>query len=165
MSKHLLEIVDQYRKTCGEKTPEEVAALKQQMRAVLFEMSVVFELDSKTDMDKLQHSNDVLRVIARVRGRRISELQQELAAVKLTCEALENQLGQWKANHSDVVARNRILRDRPDLPADRIPAVEQLEVLQQENHSLRLQCVGMQLVMDELRAGAAPSTTEDRRPE
>lgn len=104
-------------------------------------------------------------VLLRDRKNSIAHLLHQLAAVQLTCDTLQNQLGQWKANHADVVARNRILRDRPDLPADRIPAVEQLEVLQNENRELRLQCGGMQMDLDELRAGAASSGAEDRRPE
>lgn len=33
----------------------------------------------------------------------------------------------WKSNHDAVVERNRVLRDRPDLPADRLPALKALQ--------------------------------------
>lgn len=40
----------------------------------------------------------------------------------------------WKANHEEMVRRNAALRDRPDLPADRVQAVDRLEA---ENARLR----------------------------
>ncbi|WP_353641362.1 Lar family restriction alleviation protein [Mesorhizobium sp. WSM2239] len=33
----------------------------------------------------------------------------------------------WKANHDEMVARNAVLRDRPDLPVDRLPALQRVE--------------------------------------
>jgi len=37
---------------------------------------------------------------------------------------LEKEVAMWKANHADMVNRNAILRDRPDLPVDRLGAYE-----------------------------------------
>ena len=34
----------------------------------------------------------------------------------------EREIAKWKAAHDEMVARNRLLGDRPDLPADRIRA-------------------------------------------
>jgi len=43
----------------------------------------------------------------------------------------------WQAAHADMVKRNALLRERPDLPADRIPAHAELMRLQEENARLR----------------------------
>jgi hypothetical protein len=43
----------------------------------------------------------------------------------------------WQAAHADMVKRNALLRERPDLPADRIPAHAELVRLQEENARLR----------------------------
>lgn len=44
---------------------------------------------------------------------------------------LERDIEQLKAQHEDLVFRNRILRERPDLPVDRIPAHNALVKLQE----------------------------------
>jgi len=52
---------------------------------------------------------------------------------KLTQQAIaaEADRDHWKANHADVVARLKIATERPDLPIDRIPAIKELERLQE----------------------------------
>ena len=50
--------------------------------------------------------------------------------VKAELEALFNECQQWKNNHSNAVSRAALLRQRPDLPVDRIPAYEKLVELQ-----------------------------------
>jgi len=46
-------------------------------------------------------------------------------------------LTDWKAAHADMVKRNALLREREDLPVDRIPAHAELVRLQEENATLR----------------------------
>lgn len=41
-------------------------------------------------------------------------------------QELEALVRQWKANHEDMAARNAFLRQRPDLPADRLPVADRL---------------------------------------
>jgi len=43
----------------------------------------------------------------------------------------------WKAAHADMVKRNALLREREDLPVDRIPAHAELVRLQEQNATLR----------------------------
>lgn len=38
----------------------------------------------------------------------------------------ENETASWKNAHADLVKRNALLRERPDLPVDRLPAYKQL---------------------------------------
>lgn len=40
------------------------------------------------------------------------------------------ELGMWKANHANLVERTALLRQRPDLPVDRLPAFKRMEALQ-----------------------------------
>jgi len=43
----------------------------------------------------------------------------------------------WKSAHADMVKRNALLREREDLPVDRIPAHAEPVRLQEENVTLR----------------------------
>lgn len=52
-------------------------------------------------------------------------------------EELRKRAEQAEANHADMVNRNRILLQRPDLPVDRIPAHSELVRLQGENTTLK----------------------------
>lgn len=51
----------------------------------------------------------------------------------------------WRANHANLVARCALLRERPDLPVDRIPAYDELVRLQDE--LLRLQQERMEMTI------------------
>lgn len=42
-------------------------------------------------------------------------------------ERLRADRDHWRANHADMVAHNAMLRDRPDLPADRLPQTARYE--------------------------------------
>ena len=51
-------------------------------------------------------------------------------------EDLGKQVVQWKANARDMADRNAFLRERPDLPVDRLPAMRRLEELQEAERFL-----------------------------
>lgn len=69
---------------------------------------------------------------------------------------LTRELATWQANHADMVERNAILRERPDLPVDRIPAFERLISLQAENRGLKIGLKDVQqLLNDQLDANLA----------
>ena len=44
--------------------------------------------------------------------------------VQAMAEELKKERNHWKSNHSNMVKLNAFLRDRPDLPADRLGAYE-----------------------------------------
>jgi hypothetical protein len=52
-------------------------------------------------------------------------------------DRLLDEVATWKANHADMVVRNKLLLERPDLPVDRVPAMTRLIDLQVENRALR----------------------------
>lgn len=55
---------------------------------------------------------------------------EENVVLKQRIESLERELHHWKSNHKAMVHRCAMLRDRPDLPVDRIPAYRELIRLQ-----------------------------------
>jgi hypothetical protein len=50
-----------------------------------------------------------------------------LQAMQARAEAAERERDHWKANHAEMVQRNAVLRERPDLPADRLPSIARYE--------------------------------------
>lgn len=52
-------------------------------------------------------------------------------AIREENEQLKAEVEHWKANHADVVKRLRIATERPDLPVDRIDAINELYRLQE----------------------------------
>lgn len=56
-------------------------------------------------------------------------------------EEQSQEIAKWKAAHAEMVARNKLLRDRPDLPADRIRAHDEWveKCRQQSQLIIRLQ--------------------------
>ena len=49
---------------------------------------------------------------------------------------MQKEVAHWKANHQNLVMRNALLEQRPDLPIDRIPAYKELIRLQNQNAKL-----------------------------
>ncbi len=43
----------------------------------------------------------------------------------------------WKANHGHLVTRLGVLRQRPDLPVDRLPVIRQIETMQRRYYALQ----------------------------
>ena len=72
-------------------------------------------------------------------NRKVKELTEEK-------KDLLHIINHLKANHAELVAKNAILRQRPDLPVDRIPAIkaldeayEKINELTKENEELKCQ--------------------------
>lgn len=64
-------------------------------------------------------------------------LQEIIADKDREIEGLKHELAQWKQHHQDMVERNAVLRNRHDLPVDRLPAHRRLIDLQEENRQLK----------------------------
>jgi hypothetical protein len=73
--------------------------------------------------------DDILLVRAALR------LANSAAAARI--QELEEENARLRANNNDLVNRNALLRQRYDLPVDRIPAHKEMQRLQEENASLR----------------------------
>ena len=62
--------------------------------------------------------------------------ENRIQTLTAAVEDLGNQVVQWKANARDMADRNAFLRERPDLPVDRLPAMRRLEELQETERFL-----------------------------
>ena len=74
------------------------------------------------DIETVRHIEEQERII--------KQLNDEVAS-------LTHELAQWKQHHQDMVERNAVLRERHDLPVDRLPAHRRLIELQEENRQLK----------------------------
>ena len=62
--------------------------------------------------------------------RMLSEREDEITRLRAEAVALKGQ-------HKGLVLQNALLRQRPDLPVDRIPAAREVDALRAENARLR----------------------------
>lgn len=60
-------------------------------------------------------------------------LATDFDALQLALEAAQADAAMWKNNHDNMVDRAKLLRDRLDMPVERIKAFERLGVLQTRN--------------------------------
>lgn len=74
---------------------------------------------------------EVVMLIIAAYDEELTILRRERDEAKLAARQAEANARHWKANHADQVARCALLRERPDLPVDRIPAYQELVRLQQ----------------------------------
>lgn len=114
-------------------------------------------------MDKHEHENKTRRIPlgtnhdgSPVYGHR--DARHACAEIAAEADAkiagLEAERDHWKANHDEMVQRNKALRDRPDLPADRLPMFEKL---QSENAELRERVKHLESVTRQMSATSAKS--------
>lgn len=66
----------------------------------------------------------------------IKDLRLRLETMTADRDAEKAMKAQARMERDDLTARNKILRDRPDLPVDRLPAHDKLVSLQNANHVL-----------------------------
>lgn len=77
--------------------------------------------------------SDVAAIVAHLTKRlkatesAMDKVIDEKIEVAIRAEALEADRNHWKANHDNMVQRNAVLSQRPDLPADRLPAIREYE--------------------------------------
>ncbi len=77
--------------------------------------------------------SDVTAIVAHLTKRlkatesAMDKVIDEKTEVAIRAEALEADRNHWKANHDNMVQRNAVLSQRPDLPADRLPAIREYE--------------------------------------
>lgn len=77
--------------------------------------------------------SDVTAIVAHLTKRlkatesAMDKVIDEKIEVAIRAEALEADRNHWKANHDNMVQRNAVLSQRPDLPVDRLPAIREYE--------------------------------------
>lgn len=60
---------------------------------------------------------------------KILHLENRIDDEAFRAETAEISRDHWKANHDQMVQRNAVLRQRPDLPVDRLPAIARYEAI------------------------------------
>lgn len=97
----------------------------------------VFKSSSPPELAELQAI--IARLTAEIedwkQGSKVEADAGDEARAEVTALRLENE--RLKHDHQYMVGRNALLRQRPDLPVDRIPAHSQLAELQAENERLK----------------------------
>lgn len=73
-----------------------------------------------------------VRTIVKACDEELAILRTERNAALAAARHAAGNASHWKANHADQVARCALLRERPDLPVDRLPAYRELARLQAE---------------------------------
>ena len=68
-----------------------------------------------------------------------STKEQSVSEIASVLQSKDDEIKHWRANHKDMVMRLRVATQRPDLLADRIPAIKELARLQAENAALKKQ--------------------------
>lgn len=63
---------------------------------------------------------------------RIEEANEIILALREENARLKKEVAQWKNNHACEVGRARVLKDRTDMPLERVKAYDQIGKLQQE---------------------------------
>jgi crotonobetainyl-CoA:carnitine CoA-transferase CaiB-like acyl-CoA transferase len=64
-------------------------------------------------------------------------MAQQILRLQAERDALKAEVAHWKANHTCEVQRARILKERPDIPIERVQAYEQWGKDQAERDALR----------------------------
>jgi hypothetical protein len=74
---------------------------------------------------------EVVMLIIAAYDEELTIMRRERDEAKSAARQAEANARHWQSNHADQVARCALLRERPDLPVDRIPAYKELVRLQQ----------------------------------
>jgi hypothetical protein len=64
-------------------------------------------------------------------------MAQQILRLRAERDALKAEVAHWKANHASEVQRARILKERPDIPIERVQAYEQWGKDQAERDALK----------------------------
>lgn len=64
--------------------------------------------------------------------------QERVRDLEETVKRLRSEVLHWKKNHRHEVERARLLKDRLDMPVERVRAYELCKKLQEENEQLKL---------------------------
>ncbi len=115
-------------------------------------------LDYKGDIEQWAKNESQLKI-------NIVTIKQKLAQRERELSVTTMERNTWKANHDEMVARNKLLRDRPDLPidmyAERMKWHETIQQLQDELSRLRsgtwtgrVKTAGMKVVIEMQRYAA-----------
>lgn len=67
----------------------------------------------------------------------VLDLVSDLSLALRDKQKAENEAAHWKANHECEVSRARVLKERPDMPLERVNAYNRMVELEEENKALK----------------------------
>lgn len=74
----------------------------------------------------------------------VMDLVDDLSLVIREKEKAEQEAAHWKANHECEVSRARVLKERPDMPLERVNAYNRMVELEEENKALKQQIASLE---------------------
>ncbi|UIW12470.1 MAG: hypothetical protein [Enterobacter phage ENC20] len=91
--------------------------------------------DSPTQVKSWE--TDLGKYLETVDPQTVLDLVNDLAKVIKEKEKAESEAAHWKANHECEVSRARVLKERPDMPLERVNAYNRMVELEKENDALK----------------------------
>lgn len=76
----------------------------------------------------------------------VLDLVDDLSLALRDKQKAENEAAHWKANHECEVSRARVLKERPDMPLERVNAYNRMVELEKENEALKQRIANLQNV-------------------
>lgn len=115
----------------GNETMREANAMAHRLVANLSaDMTAIADaLKGPPEPDSSHSWHDLVPLVRR-QVRKYSVLMARNRKLREELDVSRAEAAHWKANHADLVKRNALLSERPDLPVDRIPAHAELVALQ-----------------------------------
>ncbi|QDH49060.1 hypothetical protein PHYNN_230 [Pantoea phage Phynn] len=98
-------------------------------------MTIHISYEGDTANQYLHKSEIVAKYLAVVNPGMVKMLLQEIDRLR----GIESLAKHWEANHATEVHRSRMLKERPDMPLERVSAYDRMVALEEENKSLRAQ--------------------------
>jgi hypothetical protein len=74
----------------------------------------------------------------------VNRMVNEISLLKRQVVVANREAEHWKANHTCEVDRARVLKERPDMPLERVNAYNHMTALEEENKSLKAQIASLQ---------------------
>lgn len=117
--------------------PEMIHPIKEDDRGVVLEgerrREVFIQYHGDSNSETNQKSAGIAQYLIDVNPSVLKELIQEIERL----QPFENEAKKWKNNHDAQVERSRILKERLDMPVDRVKAYETMTRLAEENKRLQ----------------------------
>lgn len=76
----------------------------------------------------------------------VLDLVDDLSSALRDKQKAEQEAAHWKANHECEVSRARVLKERPDMPLERVNAYNRMVELEKENEALKQRIANLQNV-------------------
>lgn len=89
---------------------------------------------------------DLGKYLETVDPQTVLDLVSDLSLALREKEKAESEAAHWKANHECEVSRARVLKQRPDMPLERIKAYDRMVELEDENKSLKQRIASLENV-------------------